>query len=135
MKLKTRSRLAAVFCSLGLITTLSLSSTPAFADHGSDNDILVCNSTASVASIEIPNNAGVFVDGACGNFYNGADNLFVDVEYDSSYQDVNSYKQGEIGVGYGGCHTNSENATSDVYDHANDNGARYRNFRYGNCTN
>ena len=67
--------------------------------------------------------------------FNGDDNIRVDVDPDFGGQpDIDSYKIGEIGVGYGGCHYNSENSSSDPPDSYNWNGIRYRNYRTGNCT-
>lgn len=115
--------------------------TPAFADHGSDGTIFVCNSSGSTAPIDVyHSDSGSDHDvynwlgfGACtGNTINN-DNLRVDVESDGNAQDVDSYKQGEINVGYGPCHENSENPASDVSDHSNDNGARYHNWAGARC--
>ena len=68
--------------------------------------------------------------------WNGADNLRVDVEYPSHsvFGDIDSYKIGEIGVGWGPCHTGSENSASNPPDSYNANGIRYRNYSNSNCS-
>jgi hypothetical protein len=101
-------------------------------------NIKICNSSASAAKIEAyktdwswhktlsPNYCSSWVNNT------GSNPVRVDVEYDFGGVDVDSYKLGRIGSGYGPCHTNSENSASNPPDDASQ-GVRYRNYRGGSC--
>lgn len=131
----------ALLAGLAIILTSLLSAGPAYADHGSNNYMnALCNSDYSDASIRAYSTypgatySYTLGRGQCvSRPWNGADNLTVDVE-PYSIPDIDSYKQGEINVGWAGCHENSENSSSDPSDHNNDNGTRYRNYSSWNCS-
>jgi hypothetical protein len=114
---------------------------PAEADHGGENYMnALCNSDYSDSSIRAYSNypgatySYTLKAGQCvSRPWNGADNLKVDVETGLSL-DIDSYKIGEINVGWGPCHENSENEASDPSDHYNDNGTRYRTSTSSNCS-
>ena len=102
----------------------------------------VCNSDYSVSNIRVYSDFvgaqysyNVAEGGCTGIIFNGYDNLRVDVE-DRGFGDldVNSYKIGEISIGWGPCHTNSENPASNPPDSYNWNGIRYRNYDTTACT-
>lgn len=123
---------AAVVLGLG---GLFLTATPAAAQ----NYVNLCNSEYSVETIrvysDLPSYNVYLTPGACTSFFNGYDNLRVDVEYcTGGCRDVNSYKIGEIGVGWGPCHEDSENSASNPPDSYNENGIRYRNYDTTRCS-
>jgi hypothetical protein len=136
------SRVAVLLAGILPIVGLSVMFTqPAAAAENYAN--AVCNSDYSYNSIRVYSNypgatySYTLGAGQCvSRPWNGADNLRVDVEGCSNIiqcWDIDSYKIGEINVGWGPCHEDSENDASDPPDSYNDNGIRYRNYRTTTC--
>ena len=142
-KAASRSRVimvsvAAILLSVGLFAGASA---PVHAGPPTDYTY-VCNSDYSFSAIRVysingPSYSFNLKKGQCtpSLVWNGYDNLRVDVEDPASslLSDVDSYKIGEISIGWGPCHENSENDASNPPDSYNWNGIRYRNYERGDC--
>lgn len=137
-----RKRLLAALSSLALAFGLGLVATQP-AEALTNDWTKVCNSDYSVAEILVKvyddPSWGYFQvelnSGQCtGTIYNAHDNIRVDTEYQAGIlMQVHSYKIGEIGVGWGPCHDDSDNSASNPPDSYNVNGIRYRNYHTYHC--
>lgn len=133
-----RKRIITLFASLALILGIAAVTTqPAEALTNDWTDVY--NSDYSVACILVKvyddPSVGYFQRQVCpgghtGTIWNGDDNIRIDVEYESSclFCDVDSYKKGEIGVGWGPCY-NGENESANPPDSYNNGGIRIRNYK------
>jgi hypothetical protein len=101
----------------------------------------ICNSSISANYIKAYNDSRheehYIAPDHCDTVYNGDGNARVDVDpYDRPVgdyiKDIDSYKLGVIGEGYGPCHEDSENNASDPPNTAPD-GVRYRNYVNSTC--
>jgi hypothetical protein len=123
---------AVLFIAIGIAAVIQ---TSAYAGYTK-----ICNSNGSYAPIKVYDKDTPTTDKqtlwwdqcTSGGWYNGNDDLRVDVNPEGHGLDVGSYKLGVIGsaTGYGDCHKNSENNASNP---PQADAVRYRNYHGLSC--